>query len=222
MAAPGDHEVAVGVAGDRRVILLSDKERVDHELGADGRPRAREPLREHTEARALLVGALPDDDEVSVGLDGHVGEGLGGHRVRIDLELGGERHAGAREPTSEDAVVRAVLEVARPGDDEGPIRARRHRRQALVLRGVGVDLELDAQADHLGRDNNGKSERNEEATDRRPTRRDMYWIVRCARASRGRSTRESGEIGLDRRRVTARATGADRAADQVLPRKPNM
>src|SRR4029078_3513596 len=92
--------------------------------------------------RAVL-GALPGDHEAAVAADRQARTGLHVREVGVDLDFAAECEAGAREPSREDAVARAVLcAVGAPADDEVPAAPRRDRGATLIRDGVEVDLEL--------------------------------------------------------------------------------
>src|SRR5262245_39363703 len=115
-ATPGHDEVAVLVRRDVRSILRAGRVGVHLELAAGARPGGVEALAEHPRAAAVLPAAavearaaLPDDDEPSVGLRGHLRRGLHVGRVRVHLELAADRIAGRVETLAEDADATAVL-----------------------------------------------------------------------------------------------------------------
>src|SRR5687768_1803327 len=63
-AGPGDDEVAGGVGGHGRRVLIARGVGVHAELRAQRDPRARKALPEDSEIRSILGLAVPDDDEV--------------------------------------------------------------------------------------------------------------------------------------------------------------
>ena len=103
---------------------------------------AREAAGEDAVSRAVLTVALPDDDEVAVGIRRHRGDVLVARGVGVDLELAGQGAPALVKRLGEDAVARAVLAEALPGDDEVAGAVRRDRGRYCVLDGVAVDLEL--------------------------------------------------------------------------------
>ncbi len=149
VALPRDDEVAVGVERHGESVLLVRGVARDLELGGKGRPGGGEAAGEDAKVRAVLAVALPGDDEVAIGVEGHGESVLVVRGIARDLELGSKRDAGGGEAAGEAAVVRTVLAVARPGDDEVAVGVEGHRGKVLVIRGVAVDLELDAQPDRL-------------------------------------------------------------------------
>jgi hypothetical protein len=94
-----------------RKTLVAAGVGIDLELAAHRRAGAREAPIEDAVAGAVLEVALPDHDEVAVGIETHEG-------VVVDLELDQERCSGAREALREDAVREAILDPALPDDDE--------------------------------------------------------------------------------------------------------
>jgi hypothetical protein len=110
--------------------LVADRRQVDlTEPGAGGPDRGALALEQLAELVALLAGAAGEAvaglDAVGVGLDVEVGpergEQLGGPRLGLLGDLGGERAAAGGEG--------AFAELAGPGgDDGGPCRGRARRR----------------------------------------------------------------------------------------------
>ena len=90
---------------------------------------------------AVLLGALPGDHEVAVrvGRDRRVALLVGGEGV--DPELGALGGAGGVEPPSVDGNV-GIRGVGLPGDHEVAIGVGGDLREARVVGGRGVDLEL--------------------------------------------------------------------------------
>ena len=103
----------------------------------------REAAGEDADAGAVLVGALPGDDEVAVGVGSDRGTSLVSRSVGVDLELAAQRRTARVETLRENALAVAVLPgVALPGDDEVAIGVGGDDRATLDAAGVGVDLEL--------------------------------------------------------------------------------
>ena len=141
----------------RRAGLVVGGVGVDLELAGQRRAPALEKRRAKTPSIEpswlRLRQATTKSPSASAATDGAA---LGAGGVGVDLELAGESSAGAREAAGEDAVARAVLAVALPGDDEVAVGVHRHRRDALVVRGVGVDLELAGQRSARAREAAGE------------------------------------------------------------------
>jgi hypothetical protein len=133
--------ITVGRYGWAR--LVPGGEEVDLELDADPGARGAVTLPEHSCDRPILVVTSPDHHEVAVVLGGDRRPVLQQRGEDVDLELGGERGAGAGEAAREDAPVRPILR-ARPGDDEVAVAILGDRRLGLGVVRVGVDLELGA------------------------------------------------------------------------------
>jgi len=97
--------------------------------------------------RATRAEALPHDHEVAVGVQRHRRVALLARGVGVDLELAARRAARRGVALPLDAVearIRAARSAAVPRHHEIAVIVHRHRRAALAIRGVGVDLELAA------------------------------------------------------------------------------
>jgi hypothetical protein len=137
---PGDDEIPVGVHRDGRLDLVARGGGVDAELVAHGRPVGGVALGVNAFRPRVLAAALPDDDEVAVGIDRDRRLDLVSGGIRVDAELVALRGAGGVEPAGEDPVAARVR--ADPGDDEVPVGVGR-RRGLLLGAGYGlVDSEL--------------------------------------------------------------------------------
>src|SRR5690606_17835952 len=145
---PGDDEVALAADGDRGKRLVAVGVRVDLELGTQDCAVRRVALRlDAVRARVRAAGAeaLPRNDEVALAADGQRRSELSAVGVRVDLELDTQGRAVPRVAPrldAEGARVRAAGAAARPGDDEAARAVDGHRRTALRVGGVRVDLEL--------------------------------------------------------------------------------
>ena len=107
---PHDDEVSVAIRPDVGIRLILVGVGIDQELGADRRSGAVELLAEDAGAAAVLcVVACPHDDEFSRAAQRDGGILLRVARVRVDLELGADRAAGAVEALAEDAAAVSVL-----------------------------------------------------------------------------------------------------------------
>ena len=91
---------------------------------------------------AILVVALPGDDEIPVGVHRRRRVLLSVRRIRVHAELGALRDAGGVVTLGVDAVAAAILGVALPGDDEIAVGVHRRRRFKLIARRKGVDEKL--------------------------------------------------------------------------------
>src|SRR5262249_3583924 len=118
-AAPDDHGVALGVHGDRGVLLVAGR-RVDAELGADGRPGGVELLAEGALAAAVRVVASPGHQEVAAAVHRHAGGLHVARSARVHPDFGALRHALHVVALGVDAPAGAALPVALPDDDEVP------------------------------------------------------------------------------------------------------
>jgi hypothetical protein len=141
---PEDDEVAVGLGGHRRVALIVDGAQVDLEIGALRAAGRGEAAREDAEdAAAVLVGTLPGDAEVAVGVGGDRRTTLVSRSVSVDLELAAQRRTARVETPRKNALAATVLRrVALPGDDEVAVGVGGDDRTALDAAGVGIDLEI--------------------------------------------------------------------------------
>ncbi len=150
IARPGNREVAAGVDGDGGPCLGVRGERVDEELATDGAAVGGIALGVDTREVAVLDGALPGDDEASIGSHGDVAVQLVVARRRADAELDTDPVAERVEALSVDAPATAVLQQARPRDHEVAVRVHRDRGELLVVVDVGVDLQLTAEGSSGG------------------------------------------------------------------------
>jgi hypothetical protein len=82
-------------------------------------------------AVAVLPGARPHHQEVARVAGRDAAEGLVARGVRVDLELGAERRAGAVETLAEDTEAGAVLRFAAPDADEIAAGAAGQRNERL-------------------------------------------------------------------------------------------
>jgi hypothetical protein len=92
-----DHdEAAAAVSRDGGGELSAGGARHDLELFGDGAATAREAAAEHAPVIAVLHEALPDHDEVAVGLEQHRRVALIAGEEGVDQELAADRHDAER------------------------------------------------------------------------------------------------------------------------------
>src|SRR4029079_79637 len=95
VALPHDHEVSGGVRAYGRKPLGGGGVGIGAELGTERDAGGGEPLAEHAVARAILIRALPDDDEIARGIRGDRKRRLAARREGVRAEFGPERRSGA-------------------------------------------------------------------------------------------------------------------------------
>src|SRR5207244_12700364 len=105
------------------------------------RPAGGETLAEDAQSRPVLGVAGPRDDEVAERVRSDGREVLVVRHVAVDAELRAEGSADRGVPLSEDAVARAVLEGARPCDDEAAAGTGRQGHAALGIGRKRIDSE---------------------------------------------------------------------------------
>ena len=160
IAPPDDDEVAVAVDPDGGVHLALRGVGVDLELRRERRPRGAVSTREQTVLAAVLAGALPDDDELAGAPHADGGLVLGADGVGVDLELDAELDAGGVEALGAESSERALILIEiGPGHHEVSSGVDIDRRDGLLVKGVGVDLELGAESNRrLGEERGGAGE----------------------------------------------------------------
>src|SRR5262249_35626595 len=144
-ALPGDGGPPVGVQGDRGGHLVVRGGHVDAELAAQGVARGVVAPGVDAPAAAVLVAALPGDDEVAPGVHGDRGAGLVARGGRVDAEVTAPGGARGVVALGVAAPAAAVLVGTLPGGDEVARGVHGDRGAGLVARGGGVDAELPAQ-----------------------------------------------------------------------------
>ena len=147
IAAPYDHEAAIGEAGDGRCALIvrfKTGAGVDLELGPDLCARGIEALGIDVLINTVLIVAVPRRHEAAAGQRRDIGLGLVVGRGGVDLELAAHRYAVGVKALTVDAPAAAVLQVGLPAHHETAAIEAGHRRGFLVVRGIGVDLEFAA------------------------------------------------------------------------------
>ena len=87
VAVPCNDEIAVGVQRNRRSLLTSRRVRVHAKLAALPISGCVKTLRVDTRIVTVLPGALPRHDEIAIGVQRNVGEGLVPRRVRVNAEF---------------------------------------------------------------------------------------------------------------------------------------
>ena len=110
MLVPDDDEVTVLLVRDVGAGLPARVVGVDLELEPGGRAGGVEAAGKDAEGADVPV-ALPGDDEVAVGIQGHGRNGLAERDVCVDLELRAESGARGGETLGENAFVGASGEV---------------------------------------------------------------------------------------------------------------
>src|SRR5262249_46926166 len=128
IAIPGDYEVALLVHCRRWILLEIRCVRVDPKFTTLRDPSGVEALGVNAGVAAVL-GAVPDDDEVTgrVHRDGRELLSAGG--VGVDPELAALGNPGGIIAPGVDADVTTVLVEAVPGDDEIAGLVHRYRRE---------------------------------------------------------------------------------------------
>jgi hypothetical protein len=124
-------EVAVARACHGRVVLVARGIDVDLELGSLGDAGPVEAPGEDAKVGAVLVLALPGNDEVAVARHGHGRVVLVARAVDVDLELVCLGDAGGVEAAGEDAVGPVLVRPV-PGDDEGAVARHAHGSALLA------------------------------------------------------------------------------------------
>src|SRR5204862_337226 len=143
-AAIGDDEPTGRIHGGNGILYLTENAIVESHLGT-GRDACRvEALSMHLDVVDSNRRMSPDHDELAGRIRLHTRTILGIGSLRIDLELGSDRRAVAKEPPAEDAQTRPVLQVAGPDHDEPP-GPRGDRRLTLAPECERIDGELGTQ-----------------------------------------------------------------------------
>ena len=146
LGPPGRHRPTLGVHRHGREPLVQGGVGVDLELVPTRCAVGVVPLGVDAVSVAVLVAALPGDQEPAVGVHRCRRIPLERLGIRVDAELGARgRPVGmVRLGVHVIVAVVAVLAVAHPGDHDVAIRTHRDRRGGLVPVGEGVDLEFAA------------------------------------------------------------------------------
>ena len=134
IALPGDDERPRVAHGDTGELLVAGFSDVYLELRSQGRAEGVEPPGIHAIARSQLIVVFlavtgPGDDEVAVGVHGHVGPLLLVGQVGVHAERVALRGAVGGETAGVDVGIAAA--VVGPGDDEIAVGVHGHRAEAL-------------------------------------------------------------------------------------------
>ena len=150
-AFPGDNEPAVRRHGHSGIPLIIRGRRIDVEFPALLDPGSVITLAVNA-VGAVLIVAVPDDDETPVGGHARVGPLLGIRCVGVDEELASLGRTGGIEALGIDAGISptVILLPTRPRDHEPPIRGHGDGGTVLVLPGRCVDEKLGALLDAAG------------------------------------------------------------------------
>ncbi|EXI75075.1 MAG: hypothetical protein AW07_01309 [Candidatus Accumulibacter sp. SK-11] len=139
--SPGGDEAAI-VGGDLDAGLFVVRVGIDREFAALGDATGVVALAEHAVARAVGGTVLPRHHEATIGEASHRRVVLSAGGGAVDPELRANGNAAGAVTLGMDTVDAAVLVVGGPGDDVATTRQAGHRRIALAVGGVGVDLLL--------------------------------------------------------------------------------
>ena len=148
-ALPGDDEAARSLDVDARADLPVRRVRVDGDLARERVARGVVAPREDAFLIAVLIGALPRDDELASQVHRDARVHLVARRRRVHDELAAERSTGRAKSLSRYSEARAVSGEAHPDDHEiaGGVHAR--RRSLLRTGGECVHRKLASQSDSV-------------------------------------------------------------------------
>ncbi len=146
MAGVGNHEAAVGHAGDGGIVLRRVTIGIDHRLVVDRLAGGVVLLHHHAPAAAVgAVGIRPGHHPAAVFQRRDTRVVLGAVDGGIDAELGAHFDARGIVALRVNPGAAQILAFRLPDDDEAAALERGHRRVLLGAVGVGVDLETPAQ-----------------------------------------------------------------------------
>ena len=141
VAGPDDHRLIVA-PGHAGIGLTAKSGGIDLHLGAERTAAAVELAGVDTIATAVLIVALPGDDDIAGVVHGDSGYVLCISRGGIDLDFTTLGSAAGIVVLGINAITAAVLQVAGPGDGEAAVSGHGDLGAALVIGGGGIDEEL--------------------------------------------------------------------------------
>ena len=148
LARPGNEKTSAGVHGNRGMALVALGGRVHQKLIARGGARVVETTGINARRVAVLAGACPGDNKITVPAGrgifphGNRREVLVGGGVLVDAKLTALRLSGGVVATGIDAVTAAVLIKAGPSDHEIAVRIHGNRGERLGAERGEVYLKL--------------------------------------------------------------------------------
>ncbi|CAH0356432.1 hypothetical protein AQB9606_04710 [Aquabacterium sp. CECT 9606] len=141
---PGGHKTTIAAHGHRRVPLRAVDEIADQNLAALSDTAAVVGSRVGTVAIAISQRVIPGDDKVPGCIHRHIRQNLLPRCRDVDPELRTLGHATGVVALGIDAITRAILRIARPGNDEVAAVIHADLATLLDVRVGRVDLELGA------------------------------------------------------------------------------